>query len=1255
MDNKRKQPRNAIPLGQPNQNRGRVAVIDADSPLLTALKKSPTTTKESEKSYHFFSWLIDKPRMQGDDKQHFILSTLPPHEFSGFDFHPKQGLFVESFDSYHEWNDGEPRAQNQIADLLLPSGQWHRHYNVVVLSESANDTQVKLIRHWMALTGGSVLIIKNKNKPTSPSIKKLIDEKQSIQPIESQSLFLDNQPLKQTIHLPSNTVNQLKLTDNLRKNVQYFSIKIKPINHRAPLTIHNAPIKAPSSWQSIAYSIETRINQLLAKHALPLISVSYENNTLKLIGHDMTFNQFQLKQAKQIIPTDRKLKFSEQILPILVTENPDEIPNKMTVGAITGKLPHNERVKQYKILEQPKFGRIEINQYTHEWLYTSDKSQLESQSDQFDLVAIMDNGQLSSPISIQLQTEIAPQVITPGKRTFSIPDPIYNAPPARHHPTPRDMRVHNVQLAQTHLQSITDEYSSLTANRWALLKLDITSKSKANSPDIEAFVCDKDRRILGRVRLTGPEILPDQLSKFPNIPNVTAKDWHQKSFTAPLKAEWMQPDIKIIIVADKKPIITKDSDRYGAFSPNVTLDSHLDVHIDNFSLHRQGQGVYTSSPLSWGLEATAILPISHLTLSSTPASSLYPSLMPYWKNNNLGVPLFHPRYDAPELTKYQANSQIRWANTNSNQFNKANRVDSIYHYTAISRQPMPNNTLLGLASPHCGGGTHHPDILFHEIFGHGLNLPHTTQPSHRTRQAYPFNATSHGPNPAYNQHRQHYITYKYLNRNNQPQQMYPTMFPYSSFFTSNLKDAFLPHADYNNMKIHQFLSNKIRWQPNNIKGQDIEDGHFAGEGFYQRWDKEAKKWVTLNRHNYSQYYSQSQIEKLPHQRDVPVYWIHGERLTLADGTPHPYNTVAIRRTIGNLSADHHNLKTGHYRQYSPNHSHALTVVYDTSHGLITDVLQVDIDPYSISLNIPDKGELVKFTLQTLSAEKTLGTTIYQYTNPTSLASRVFSNYINNKHPNQLILDNYWQGSPVFWSATDENLIDFASGRVNLEKISPESAIMARWVENGRLQQRYFVLSDPFGNTTSAVVNQHFTPLNHLDSQSKHHLPDYHISIPSEQLLIADMNIKQQIDISELNLPEGKYHYWVTLVMHDSSGQPQRIQPLEAWYFSTQGQQLTVQGTINSTPGLTLEGIQIHIDQHLNDHIAPSSIWLYQNKVGQLAENTEFLHYDRPVEFNSIINRPELISAMPETETHSHGPTSYLGIPPIEYISSPLLA
>ncbi|HEM8181765.1 hypothetical protein WOB53_15860 [Providencia rettgeri] len=145
-------------------NKSRVVVIDNNSPLLKSLSLDPTFSKEGKAAHELFSWLINKPRIIGETKKSYIASTLPESQFSGFKFHSKQGIFVESFNSPHEWIDGEVRAQAQLADLLLPSGEWHRHYSIVVLPESANDKQIELIRHWLELTGGSLLIVKDKQK-----------------------------------------------------------------------------------------------------------------------------------------------------------------------------------------------------------------------------------------------------------------------------------------------------------------------------------------------------------------------------------------------------------------------------------------------------------------------------------------------------------------------------------------------------------------------------------------------------------------------------------------------------------------------------------------------------------------------------------------------------------------------------------------------------------------------------------------------------------------------------------------------------------------------------------------------------------------------------------------------------------------------------------------------------------------------------------------------------------------------------------
>ncbi|MEX9841486.1 hypothetical protein AB7X06_10055 [Providencia rettgeri] len=1215
--------------------KGRVAIIQQDTALINALKDNPELSADGEKAFKLFNWLSDRPRLAGENKKTYLLSALDTEHFSGFSFHPKQNLFVESFNSPHEWINGETRAQAQLADLLLPSGQWHRHYNIVVLPENANDKQVELVRHWLELTGGSLLIVKNKHKKLSASTQQLIDEINPVEPIEQASRTLENHSFQQIITLPTQAINSLKLTDELRKNSQYFSISIENMKYNKVLSLHDVPITKTSSWQQIAHSVETDVNKIMAVNQLPAVKIRYEKNTLKLVGENIIFRQFQLKQTKPAISRHDAQESVPQILPILVAENPDELPNQLVVGAITGKLPNSPHIKGYKILEQPKFGQLTLNNTTNEWQYIANNAKFKTHSDQFDFIAMLPNGQQSQPFSIQLQTANAPQLRIPGKRTYSTPDPVYHEPQRRYNPTPSDMQIHHIQLAQTHLQNMTDKHMSLTANRWALLNVEITSETAAKSPNIEAIVSNKERKILGRVRLTGPDHLPQKLTALPQKMNVSAQNWHQQRFTAPLKGEWIQPDINLVITVNGKPIITEETNQYGLFSPNVTLDSHLIVQVDNHSLYQQGHGIYPYSPLSWGQEAATILPIGQLTVHSLPATVSHPSLTPLRTNTNSNtIPFIHPHYDNPEEIDYHPSAQIFWAYNKSHKYQTANNADSDYQYTAIETLPSNVGTaLLGLGSPNNGGGVHEPNVMFHEIFGHGLGLPHTNKLGDDDKLVYPYDPHSHGKNPAYNQSRQYYVTYHDLHSH--LKQAMPTMF--SSFvpFRSGAYDAFLPHPDVYNQKIHQFLSKRIRWQSNKTKGEDTEDGGFAGDGFYQRWDQINKQWVTLTQQNYSKYYHLTQIEQFPHQRDVAIYWIQHQFTKMADNTPHPYSTITVDRTIGSLPADYHNLKTGVGRPFDINGDYALTVTYATPNGLSTEVLQIR---RTESFNIADKGELVQFTVHELNYKKELGQLISHYNNPDSLACRVLTNSDGYLLPNQLILDNYWQGAPIYWAATEEGLIDFSTGKVNLDKITSKSALCAKWVEKGRLHQQYFSLSDPFGQDSQVDTSLNFIALNHLDTHARHYsaIPDV-IYYTVEQPLVADVNFEQTVDITHLNLPDGQYSFWVTLRTSDDQKQIQESIPIEEWYFSVQQNQLTIKGTIDSTPELKLDGIIIHIDQHLQDHTVPKLIWLQQNTqnpTGQLAENTKFLDYNQPVIFNSGVMLPELISSMSEEEPSS---------------------
>ncbi|MDE5307917.1 hypothetical protein PY546_17325 [Providencia stuartii] len=77
-----------------------------------------------------------------------------------------------------------------------------------------------------------------------------------------------------------------------------------------------------------------------------------------------------------------------------------------------------------------------------------------------------------------------------------------------------------------------------------------------------------------------------------------------------------------------------------------------------------------------------------------------------------------------------------------------------------------------MASPLFGGGIAQSDVLWHEIFGHGLGLSHTNHPY------YPFSKQSNGPEIAYDQARSAYITYRYTHpENGSTQEIRPAMYP----------------------------------------------------------------------------------------------------------------------------------------------------------------------------------------------------------------------------------------------------------------------------------------------------------------------------------------------------------------------------------------------------------------------------------------------------------------------------------------------
>lgn len=111
-------------------------------------------------------------------------------------------------------------------------------------------------------------------------------------------------------------------------------------------------------------------------------------------------------------------------------------------------------------------------------------------------------------------------------------------------------------------------------------------------------------------------------------------------------------------------------------------------------------------------------------------------------------------------------------------------------------------------------------------------------------------------------------------------------------------------SDHNTAKNYQFVEQQYQWYPNQITGVDSEDGGFAGEGFYQVWDKTLQQWVTVTKNNHQQYNIEE--ESLAYQHNKPVYWITGHLVqhngqTLKPNTePHPQNQLKVCTTQGNL-------------------------------------------------------------------------------------------------------------------------------------------------------------------------------------------------------------------------------------------------------------------------------------------------------------------------------------------------------------------
>nr|WP_314267962.1 M66 family metalloprotease [uncultured Moellerella sp.] len=1400
---------------------GRIATMGSRELFELGLNKDNSDGPLGRVLFDLFSWLIDKPRVPGKNEKSYILN-LTKQFFTHLNKSPiatNHNLYIDNFNSPHQWKDGEIQSVQQIEDALLPTGQWHRHYSCVLLPANANDLQVKLIRHWLEKTNGSLVIIFDETITPSKYIIELLNDSQltlqstplpppktiksieekgkltglslKISPLDQQNSFLatklivpqlnynqvpieiknisqsllwsykgfielpekgtfilgadtkkndqitiqigqqiikldgnnsfqaikqknftpkskiainikvktkgevpslrlfwlrpnmtkyellpqnllshdaaitakprktryimtqtkpameisSQHPFHQIIQLPEIYTKRLLITNDIAAKANSFSIKIIDKDNNKIVDVRDIKLAKVASGEDLARKLEKNIKQLLPSPYN--IRVNYLNNKLKINASDNL-----LLDNLVIYHNPKKyLHIENYQLPLIYAQTNEKYPNTLVMGAIQGDLPFQPQTLSYDLIEAPQFGHVTLNKKTGKWSYQPHSNEIFKGFDQFQFQAIGKKGKKLPPIGVSLQSKRPPLVSIPGKKIFTIPDPIYAEPLLRYQPIPLDMKVHDIYLAQTHLLKPDNPYLSLAAKRWVLIKVDATSQSSAKSPDFVAIIKDKEGQELGRVTLKGPEYLPSTLADKPKTAEISRQDYDINSYSAPIKSAWIKPGIQIQIIANNKPIIMPYSDKTGHFSPNVQLDQHTISRLWNHSYYQTSQGVYPYSMLSWGKEALAKLPISQLTLYSHPANSIEPTL---FKSNTQPI---HPAYASIDtLSKLQSDHTY----DHSFKSQTANGLQKEITYTA--RYSKYGNSILGLGAVGAGygSGVTVSSVLWHESFGHGLGFDHTSDISSKTTgKEYPYDNKTNGTNFAFDQINDVYLTHHYIDpQSDQYKPMAPSMYPYHNDDGKRPYAAFKPHSDYHTHKANQYFIKQLRWQPNGKKGIDSEDNEFAGDGYYQRWNSKINDWITLSANNVSQYYSAEQINNLAHQREVPVYWLsgnftqyNGQRL-VPDRELYPLSQLNIIRTIGNLPADYYNFQTEQGRPYNPYQPYALKIIYSTASGLLTDILQL---PYNTSLNqlginIPDKGEITQIELLKIEKNKKLSNPIYTYLNPEALANIVFSKIATK---NILILPNYWRGNKLFWAITDDQLINKSTGKIDSKNVKSDSAIKASWIEKGKYHQRIFSLDNMEKPFDLNKITLNFHPLNNhkqlyrSNKQGTIHSQD----ILTESELISGTHINEYINIPADLLPEDAL-YWVKLLWNDN-GKLTETDPLESWYIYQQENKLVINGVVDSTPEIELAGLRIYSDVQLLDKHTATSINLYQKSFFERylsAQAKKPESHDTAERYAPLYERSELFDMSERTggemglQTHQPSITSQLLAP-----------
>lgn len=1024
----------------------------------------------------------------------------------------------------------------------------------------------------------------------------------------------------------TSTIFRTSFQPNNYNKLNHITLRLKSIDGNSDINLVDGVFNVNN-----IDTLQTQLQQIINDKN---ILVTFDSVTNEIVITDRAGRVFEEVIFQNGRTWDQLLKMNGESI------TDDQGHSVAILGGITGHinaLDPNGAPVTFRIIDQGNFGSVELDEQSGRWIYTPRNDGSYHGFDQFHVEAVNQNGEVSSPILVEISSQNQAALALPGIKEYRVSDPEYIEPSATFNPVPADFVLNDVFIAQIHVQRPDDPYLQLVQNRWALIKVNASSLSGAAAPDFEAVVKDGQGNELGRVRLTGPANLPVSLD-LPGKDNLATDTGHTNadSYTAPLKGEWIKPGISITIEAAGAPVdlpgITEAVP--GTFNPLVGPDVVIDVRLLNYLRYENNLSEYPGSMLSWAQEVLAKLPVSGLKVYSYPMTTIEDLT---WQGEKYTYNVDEPGSDSYSSLKVQgltAYTTPKWLvelGYNLRDANFTPRAGTLgAQVVYVNGSDMGG---AGLGGNSAGGGGPINYLLWHEAFGHGLGLGHAnTDPNHPYKDWVAENGQSNagalGWNWGFDQ-----FTGEFLPNFYYGEYYSPTSLNLSLMVSSSASDRYTQasgyftklFSDYETQILANNLAKKLVWVPNAIPGQDIEDAGFAGDGYYKYWDASQNNWVILTRDNYKKFDSSLIEEMMPHKHDVPVYWIVGN-ITKPDGSSvkpgdeyFSGNDLNITRTIGNLPADYYDVLRG--TGYKSSSNYVARVTYSTESGLIIDHILIPGSLTRLSFNVPDKGELVRVDIvEAVNGNADAyrqNNVAYSWVNSTSLANTLFSANGTFAADEPLVLPKYWHGGKVFWSCNTEGVVDRNTGQVDLAKLTGNSAVKAEWIEHGILNTRTFMLKPTEGMLLDNTINTQL-PQNDYTWIS---IGDYPESLFSEAVDIKTATLNNVVSGGKFNesfvvgeqFDHKENQFWVKLLLKDKLGMSYETSPLENWSVVVTNGVMTVKGLIDSTPNITVTAIKIFADDNLTDSVPPSTVTISTNEgvLGFLStgrvENFTFLY------------------------------------------------